>query len=452
MSKRNLYIGVLSFCLMALATQSYALPPGSRMIAPPVFGVLREVIGATLPVVKTNPNCAGVDIQGADAQKCFTGLKPKAGETMRILVTDASVGVRLSGQINRDFQLYDLSMGDAGLSAKRRELATSDIKVPRDCFAIKDEPVGYEITNLNGQVRAEESQIVVCGGGTEQRKGPYRVEGVAMPSDPAGWPRSETTYVSGTARYLAVPDAACPAEFRVKETHCAKSGITYLLNNPSLEEVDLIASKGAITGTEVLEDAQTMQWVLKRRSSGFKADSRWIMKSTFSSIDGCDSIQGLKWHVSSVTDGYQITEKVLSRCGARMAPTPTAIYEVYGQDYFIINCSWSERASERDPRCKQEANDYLNRTRKSSGYFVIVTDRIREGDRLYGGGYVRHTYVRAELTPNDVYMISTSLSPITSDVGCSSAGRGGQADGFEIVRAGGVLWARRYQHMACAVY
>jgi hypothetical protein len=452
MMRKALVVAVLSAILAMAASESLAAPANARMITPPKFGVVREVTGAKLLVVKPNKACAPSDPAAPDGQ-CFAGVRPGTGQTQRVLVIDnARPGDRIGGQINRDYQIYEISQNGAGAQAVRRVHQTSDIMVPRDCFALKDEPVKYTISSVNGETRAEESQFIACGGGPEQARGPYLPQGAAMASDPRGWRRTEDTYITGAPRYLAVPDASCPQEFRVRDGHCAKSAITYLNANASVAEVDLVAAKGAIKGDEVLAREDLSQWVLKRRSNGFKADSRWLDKSMFSLAEGCTAIEGLKWHVSSAADGFMITEKTLSRCGAPIAPAPTALYEVLGADYFILNCSWSDGQAEVDQRCRSQANDFLNRAGKSSGEFVIVSDNLRDNDRLHAGSYVRFTFVRAEMTPMDVTIKRVSTLPSIAAAGCSSAARGGAGDGFMAVRQAGVLWARRYQNMNCAVY
>jgi hypothetical protein len=429
-----------------------AAPPDSRLIAPPEFGVIREVVGADLMVLTPSKTCKPSDSLG-HTDLCFSGVMPKLGETQRVLVLDKPLPGRLLGKINRDYRLFDVSLETSGLKAIQRELQSSDVRVPRECFSLKDEPVGYLISATGNGWRALESQIVSCDGGPREPSGPYRAEGPVLQSDIGGWRRTETLYNEGALRFLAVPDPACPPDYRVREAHCAVSAIDHLKTNPTLKEVDLIAAKGAVTDKQVLGAEGLMQWVLKRRTKGFKADGRWIEKSMLSLVDGCTGLEPLKWHVKADTKGYQISEKVLSQCGARLAPVPSAIYEVYGQDFFILNCSWSDRPEELDPGCKDQASDYLNRARKESGHFVVISDRYRAGDRVFDGGYIRYSFVFAELTPMDVRMKSTSLQNIYGVNQCvhTSSGRGDN-DGFIIVNGGGILWARRYQHMSCTVY
>ena len=452
MKRAPFAIALLSAFLATAPWESHAAPANARLITPPKFGEVREVAGATLHATAPTKSCAPGDATAADGQ-CFPGVRPNAGETQRILVINtARAGDLISGQFNRDFQLYDVSRSDKGLQAVRRELQTSDVMVPRDCFALREEPVKYTIAAQSEGMRATESQMVVCGGGPQQPRGPYRTDGPPMPSDPRGWRRTEVTYVSGAPRYLAVLDNACPQEFRLRDNHCARSAISYLTANAGGPEVDLIAAKRPVTPGDALAGEDVSQWVLKRRSNGFKADGRWLQKSMVSQVDGCVGLESVKWHVSGDANGFSITEKILSRCGAPAAPTPTAIYEVYGGDYFILDCSWVDGAKEVDVRCRQQANDFLNRGGKQTGEFVIITDRLREGDRVHAGSYARFTMVRGEMTPMDVTVKRMTPPNITGVAGCTAAGKGGDTDGFLIVRNAGILWARRYQQMACAAY
>jgi hypothetical protein len=444
-------LGLASALVLLFSTGVIAAPPDSRLISPPKFGVVREVIGADLPVLTPTKTCKPADTLG-QTDLCFSGLKPKLGETLRVLVIDNPVPGRLLGKINRDYRLFDVSNEQGVLNAVQRELQSSDVRVPRECYSLKDEPVGYAIIANGNSWRATESQIVSCDGGPRDPHGPYRAEGPVLQSDGSGWRGTEIVFNEGANRFLAVPDPSCASDYRIRENHCAVSAIDHLNANPSIKEVDLIASKGAVADKQILGGEGLMQWVLKRRTKGFKADGRWIAKSMLSSMDGCYGLEPLKWHVKADDKGYQITEKVLSQCGAPLAPVPRAIYEVYGQDFFILNCSWSDRLEELDPSCKDQANDYLNRARKESGLFVVISDRYRSGDRVFDGGYIRYAFVRAELTPMDVTIRRTSLQNIPGVSGCVNTSSRGDGDGFMIVSNGGILWARRFQHMSCTVY
>ncbi|MBS0254312.1 MAG: hypothetical protein JSS36_03640 [Proteobacteria bacterium] len=437
---------------LAGAAPVVAAPAGARLISPPQFGEVREVTGSTLLVVRPGHPCAAADIVGPD-RICLAGIRPQPGEKVAVLVAGAApAGMRIGGQLGRDFQVYDVALGDRGLVATRRTLPTSQVMVPRGCFALRDEPVGYLIQPGGGPPRAIESQLVSCGGGPAEPRGPYRLGGPPMPSDPRGWRATETTYIAGAARYLAVPDAACPQEFRIREMHCARSGISYLKANPAVPEVDLIAVKAPVRGDEVLPREGIMQWVLKRRSEGFKADSRWFSKSMYSPVAECTALESVMWHVAAVPDGFQISEQALSQCGAPFAPVPTAIYEIEGNDSFILNCRWDDNPTRADPACKSQAIDYLRRAGRDVGYFVIINDRYREGDRLFPGSYIRYSVLRGALRQNDIDLHRDTPPAMGGSQGCTATGRGAEADGFVVARAGGILWARRTMRVACPVY
>ncbi|MBU6266468.1 MAG: hypothetical protein KGN34_02935 [Sphingomonadales bacterium] len=444
-------IGRIALLLTLAAAPGIAAPPGARMISPPRYGTIREVIGATLDVVRVGAACAPANVVGPD-RLCLAGPRPRAGETLRVLaVENATPGTRITGDPNRDFRVYAVTRDASGLQVQRQSLPASRVMVPRGCFALAEQPVGYVIHAEAGRLRAVESQLVSCGGGPAQPHGPYQPDGPPLPSDPQGWRPTATLYVAGAPRYLAVPDPACPPQFHIRESHCARSAIAYLDANPSLREVDLVAAKGAVRDGETLPPEVIMQWVLKRRDNGFKADSRWFQKSMVAPENGCTPLEPVSWHVGTNADGFLVTEMLLSRCGAPLAPVPTAIYEVPGADLFLLDCRWSDGPA-TDPACKAQAQEYLRRSGRDAADFLVAPGSVREGDRLYAGGYLPLVIVRAEKQSADITIRRGALPSMRPSAGCTNTGRGGPADGLLIVRAGGILWARRYGQMECAAY
>ncbi|MGZ3305197.1 MAG: hypothetical protein ACXU8U_04990, partial [Asticcacaulis sp.] len=368
-------------------------------------------------------------------------------------LADARPG-RLSGTYGQAFTLYDVRTGPHGLEAFALPFASSKVRVPRDCYALPGEDVGYVFADGDAAT-ATESQYVVCGGGADQPHGPYLPQGPAIASDADGWPASETALIAGQPRYLAVPDGNCPPEFSLRSTHCAIPAIRYLETHPDVPELDLIAAKQAVQPGDRLSGDDIMQWVLKRKPNGFKADGRWFAKSMFTPVSGCYGIDGLRWHVGAVTGGFDITEKTLSRCGAPPAPVPAAVYEAYGEDYYILNCAWDRNGKDGGAGCVAQAGDYLRHEKRKSAIVVVLNQNARPGDHLYDGGYIAYDVARAEMKGDDVRLDridddQTGGVSLSNCVASQTSDR--QAKGFVIVRSLGVAWARAYRWMDCPVY
>lgn len=451
-------LGVLAAFIGFMPAFSFAASQSPDLVRPPVFGTVREVLGRQLPVVTPRVNCPS-QRQPVVGGPCFDSPAFTSQIQQVLAIRDAEDGDRIAGEYGRDFQLYDVSMEGGVLSARPVVLETSDVRVPRDCYALKDEGVAYLIAVRDGAATAQESQHIVCGGGADTPTGPYTPQGLALTSQDSGWPRTERRLAEGLHRYLAVPDKTCPEAFRPRKTHCAKPAVLHMDANPGLKELDLIAAKTSVVGGDVLTDKEIEQWVMKRKSKGYKADSRWFRHSMFTDGNGCWATETVGWHVGTVADGLDITEKAMSRCGAPMAPVPAAVYAVYGDDYVILNCGW-RRNTDIGGACPDKALDHLKYERTTQATFVIVDQEVEVRDRLYGGSYIGFIVATAELTKDGTIKFSTELSRLITtrsifitDPGCKvSAETSEEAEGFVIVRSGGVLRARAYRWMDCPVY
>jgi len=444
--------------LMTSGAQAQSMQP--QLIHPAVFGTVREVTGAILPVVKPRAGCPAKAQPVADGP-CFDAvmghLAPNAGQ-MRVLAVSGSIrdGDRLSGMYGRDLTLYDIRIDNGGLQASALPYQTSGVTVPRGCFALNGEDIGYVISGD----KATESQIVSCDGGPHDPHGPYQPEGPAMASDPSGWHRTETALLAGERRYLAVPGATCDPQYSLKVTYCAEPGVRLMQANPDMKELDLIATRHPVRDGDILIGKEVDQWVMKRKGSkGFKADSRWFDKSTYQGVDGCYGMEDVRWYVEQQQDGLFITEKALNRCGAPMAPVPADIYEAYGDDYFIVDCAdhrgWRDHKDKTDG-CFDQARDYLKKEHRSSATVVVLNERARVDDHLYDGGYVSYDVADVSLDKDgnlhadrlDSYTPSGVSMPNCSVVADGPA----ESHGFVIVRSMGISWARAYAWMNCPVY
>ncbi len=447
------------------------------LIEPARFGVVREVLGAELSIALPRANCP-VKFQPVKDGPCFdkVKLKPAAqGETrvLALLQTGPGDGP-VSGTYGREYQLYDLFPTAEGFQARPLELETSDISVPRDCYALPGEGVTYTIDHRKSGDVAIERQMAVCGGGPHQAHGPYMPEAAPLMSPPnGGWHNTEKLRVQGTLRYLAVPDT-CDAAYSVRVTWCAQPAVSYLITHPDVPELDLIAAHHSVKAGDILTEKDIDQWVMKRKDkpNSFKADGRWFNKSFLTGVDGCTPIESVGWWVTPQADGLYINERALNRCGAPLAPIPTEIWEAYGDDYFIVDCGrdWRDdhsrshkddddkkRGSEAQaPACFDRVLGYLERTRRKTATVVVLNERARLDDRLHDGGYISYDVAEVRITPDKTLSARRIDNFTPSGVymsRCSTVYGGPQeSKGFVIVRSMGISWARAYNWMNCPVY
>jgi len=447
--------------LLALpaVAQAQSVPP--KLIRPAVFGTVREITGDALPLVSAKVGCK---IAPLAKGPCLDGLT-LSDTPLRMLMPARPVrtGDRVSGAYGRDFTLYDAWRGKSGAQLRALELPTSDISVPRNCFSLNGEAVGYGIGVRNGATVAVESQMVSCDGGPRAPHGPYVPEGDPLRSLAGkGWHVTEMLRVAGPPRYLAAP-GKCDPQFSVRTDWCAEPGVRFLQTHPGEKELDLIAAKGPVRAGDVLTGRDLDQWVLKRKGDKFKADGRWFDKSLLTAVDGCAAVEEVRWYVGQDDGpgggiGLFITEKALNRCGAPPAPVPEDIYEAYGDDVFIIDCAqhrWRDRDQKTPDGCFDAARDYLKRTRQVSAYVVVLNQAARIDDHLYDGGYVSYDVARVSIGKDGALEAKREAGylPAIYLRNCATV-NDGQADarGFVIVRAMGVQWARAYARMRCPAY
>ncbi len=452
MARRAWLTGIV-FVALTVPAIAAAQSRQPQLVRPPEFGTVREVIGDTLPVAAPRDRCK---LSAGDL--CADGL-PLGDKPLRVLFVNRPVedNQRLSGPYGRDFRLYDIRRDARGVDARPVELPTSNIQVPRDCYALNGEDVGYGITAKGGAFSATESQIVSCGGGPHEPHGPYTPEGNVIRSEGGRHP-TEMLRVAGQRRYLAVP-GQCDPQYSLRTTWCAVPAITWLQTHPDEQELDLIAAHNAVNAGDILGDKDIDQWVLKRKGDNkFKADGRWFRKSMMTAVDGCWAAEPVRWYVEPGEGGLYITEKALSRCGAPLAPVPSAVYEAYGDDMFIVDCGdnrgWRDRNDKSTDGCFAPARDYLQRSRQKSAHVVVLNQRARIDDHLYDGGYVSFDVAEVKLNgdgPLDVRR--DGYSPYVSLPNCDAVDDGPpESHGFVLVRALGVMWARPYRWMRCPVY
>jgi hypothetical protein len=427
---KNILLGMLA--LAAVAAPGAAFAEKGEMLRRPDFGMVREVVGDAVPLVSFRDNCPAAMHPIADGP-CFDTVKASA-QPLRVLALIAHYreGERVTGEYGRDFQLYDVRQGEKGIEARVVPLPTSEVRVPRDCYVLNGETVGYVLDYAGGNAVAQESQYVICGGGPDRPNGPYRPVGPVVRSDSNGWGRSEIRLAEGAHRYLAVL-GTCDKAYVIRDDHCAKPAVLYMDSHPDVKELDLVAAMVPVQAGDILVDKDIKQWVMKRQSKGYKADGRWFSKSMFSNGNGCWSSEPVRWYIGEVADGLDIAEKAMSRCGAPMAPTPTALFVVYGDDYPIFNCSGDG--------CSAQVLAYMKSGKIKSLSFVAMGDANRRG-RISNGYQVMTADLKDD---NTVKLRSGSIS--VYEGGCTESA-GPDSAGVEVWRN----QARAYRLMECAVY
>ena len=487
-----------SFHLLAGASLLAVLPFGAQaqstqpqLVHPAEFGVVREVTGGRVLTATPRAGCPA-KAQPIPGGPCFDKVATAFTGHARVLGLshDTSKGGRVAGVYGRDYTLYDVTQGTDGLHATALPFATSNVMVPRNCYALNGEDVAY-IIGANGPYVAQESQMVVCDGGAHSPNGPYQPEGPPLTSNAGGWHRSEMALLEGQRRYLAVPGASCDPQYSLKTTYCAQPAVMFMQQNPGTSELDLVAARHAVQDGDILATSEIDQWVMKRKGNkGFKADSRWFDKATLTGQDGCYAVEDTGWYIEQYSDGLYVTEKALNRCGAPAAPVPADTYEAYGDDYFIVDCSehrdWRDRHDfgrgdhdgdhhdnngggdhhdgnaggdhhdDHDAGCFNAAREYLRKSHQSSATVVVLNERARTDDRLYEGSYTSYDVANVSLNDDGSLTSNRVDAYIPSNIymnNCSVLQNGpAESHGFVMVRSMGISWARSYTWMSCPVY
>lgn len=467
-----------SFSTGALTTEALA-QSSPRLIEPARFGQVREVLGAARLVALPQTNCpAAMSVSGSKACWQATVTYMKAQDITKATVVGLDFAPTAGGAFFwGDMGLYSVSLEGAQPHFERLNLPTSDVKVPRYCYALNGEAVTYVFEKRGKVDVAQERQVVVCDGGPQTPSGPYRPEGPTIPAvvpDINSAPLiSEPTYratgeviAEGGIRYLAYPDPNCDKANIVRETLCAAYPIAKLSASPD-KEADMIGAKRAVAEGDALFDGDVDQLVLKKKSKGFKADKRWFEKTYLTEEAGCRAVEGRFYRVKTSDNALWVAEQARNKCGAPPAPTPTEIFEAYGRDMFILYCNEDrhhryERKKGQDGQeggfdaCFDQARDYLHRNHQSSERFLVLNDRARVDDRLFEGGYISYDVAEVSLNREgrmDVRRLN-DYAPSEVYMNRCSAVSGGNADskGFIIVRSMGIQWARPYQYMACPIW
>jgi hypothetical protein len=454
---RGVGLGVLAS--LGAAGAALAQTSEMRLIREPVYGELREVLGGVLPVATPGPKCARAAQlpDGACLDAVLAGMRARGATTGLVLTAPGAsggAGAVISGPIGAAYRLYDVSLAGGGPSFRPVTLATSSVRVPRDCYAI-GRGVDYRLDLRDGQLAAREMQTVSCGGaappiGYGGRRGPPI--GASEPG--ARWPATATVAVLGASRQLAAPRPDCPPEATLRDGVCFAAGIAVLASQPALKELDVIGAKRAVALGVVLTAKETEQYVLKRKvKAGFKADKRWFDKSSLAAPAGCGLTSPVDFEVEP---GDRVHERALAGCGA--PPAPVATYEAYGATLPVVQGNRLGCAEKGEQllgnACFTDVIAWM-RARKIPKAEALVLERpAGPGARIYSGGPVGYSFATVWVNPDGTYKADRkhSYSPNIRSGGCSTVTDGGsEANGLRLTRGDGGVVAQAYQWVACPV-
>jgi len=437
-----------------------AQSPEMRLLREPVYGELRDVLGAVLPVATPNPKCPRPAQlpDGACLDQALAGMKARGATVGRVLTAPGAgngAGTVISGPIGQAYRLYDVSLGGGAPVVRPVTLPSSTVRVPRDCFAT-GRGVDYRLDVRDGQLVAREVQTVSCGGPVPPigYGGPRRPP--IGPNEPGErWPATATVEVLGLPRQLAAPRPDCAPDAVLRDGVCFAAGVAVLAARPDLKELDVIGAKRPVAPGVVLTARETEQYVLKRTRKGFKADKRWFDKSSLAAPAGCGLTSPVDFEVAP---GDQVRERALAGCGAPPAPAPVATYEAYGAVMPVVmgnRPGCAERGEQLlGDACFTDVIGWMRARKIPKAEALVLDGFYRPGARVYGGGPIRSSYATVWVNPDGTYKADRKHS-YSADIrsgGCSNVtDAGGEASGVMLIRADGGVMARAYQWVACPV-
>lgn len=454
-------LGLAVLAATTAAGAAFAQAPDMRLLREPVYGELRDVLGATLPVATPSAKCsrAGLLPDGACLDPVLAGMKARgatAGLALSAPGTGGGAGAVIAGPFGQAYRLYDVSLAGGGPVFRPVSLPTSSVRVPRDCFSA-GRGIDYRLDLRDGQLVAREVQTVSCGGPVP----PIGYGGPRRPPIGAGepgerWPATATVAVFGAPRQLAAPRPDCPPDAVLRDGVCFAAGIAMLTAEPALKELDVVGAKRPVAPGALLTAKETEQYVLKRKNkAGFKADKRWFDKSSLSAPPGCGLTSPVDFEVEP---GDRVHERALAGCGAPPAPAPVAIYEAYGATLPVVQGN--------RPGCAEKGEQLLGnacftdvigwmRARKIPKTEALVLERpYGPGARVYGGGPIGYSFADVWANPDGTFKADRkrSYSAQIRSSGCANVTDAGQeASGLTLVRRDGGVMAQAYQWVACPV-
>jgi hypothetical protein len=436
---------------------------GMRLLRDPIYGELRDVLGASLPVATPSAKCPKPLLlpDGACLDVVTAGMKARGATAARVLTApgaDGGAGITISGPLGQAYRLYDVTLA-GGVRFTPVSLPTSSVAVPRDCFST-GRGVDYRL-EMRGGLVAQELQTVSCGGPVPPigYGGPRRPP-IGADEPGARWPATATVAVFGAPRQLAAPRPDCPPGAALRDGVCFAAAIAALVAAPQLKELDVIGAKRAVVPGDVLTDKQTEQYVLKRTSKGFKADKRWFDKSRLAAPPACGLTTPIDFEVGPAGAGLgeQVRETALAGCGPPPAPAPTALYEAYGATLPVVmgnRPGCAERGEQLlGHACFSEVIAWMKARGIKKGEALVLEWPYGPGARVFSGGEIRFSFAEVWVNPDGTWKADRKrgYAPGIRLEACAAAtGEGGEASGVMLVRDGGGVLARAYQWVNCPV-
>jgi hypothetical protein len=245
-------------------------------------------------------------------------------------------GEVVRGTYGYDFTLYDVTRQAAKFNVAKIEIQTSAVRAPKDCFSLPDEDVFYRMDKRDGNLVAQEMQIVVCGGPVKLSYGGYMAQGATIPAKepPVGqappvtgamWGVTEKRHLIGAQQYLAVKGGNCPKSERLDGNYCAEALLDAFANDPKLSELNVIATEKPVEVGALLPAKDVEQWAVSRKGKGkkakFEVDERWFPGGGLKALPGCVPSGETVYRVVRSGDHLYAREEVLAQCGAPPAPT-----------------------------------------------------------------------------------------------------------------------------------
>jgi len=397
---------VLAAALAALfATADIAVAQESRLVQGPRYGTVRRALGETLLLAEQKPNCP------ANAQLAPNLCFDEAIAAMRSsrLTSASAIALGPVGAVRNE--IYDLSANGSAYTATLREDGRSGVLVPRNCFALPNEGVRYEVTRLPNARAALESQLIVCDGAAPPQ--PWRASGASIPAAPLAlgaansaaeptWPPTSTPTLRGDPAPFASSNPACPAEAVLRDRLCYAAPIAQLEADPNLREVSVLgANVQAQAGMTV---QRVDQYVVRQRRNRVTVDERWFDRSLVATPDGCSNTGAAEYLISENAGAFFATPIQRARCGPPLAPAPVAVYEFYGNETFLVtpgSCAQEARLRGGDA-CFSQVMAYMRQTGQRDVQVVSLDGNYAPSTVVpfRGGGRIRYDVLIVTASPD----------------------------------------------------
>lgn len=321
----------------AIATPAWAQAPG-KLIEAPKYGALKRVLGDLLAVAQADPGCPE-PLRLAD-NLCFAdAIAIAKGANLTALPV---LGRTADGRNN----LYDLRLIEDAFAVEPRADARTGVRVPRPCYALPREGVGYTaISTYDGRTLAQESMLVVCDGPAPPPPWPAQIATIPDIAPQLGrppvsfadtWPPVSRPLVQGAPQPIAGFDPSCPAAAVLRDGICFDAAIRALEANPALKEVKTFAVKADLRAGARL--AATDQYKIKRKRDQIVADKVFFEDTISLAIpEGCVGAAPTEIVMVRGQDAAMYAQAVTEAlCGPPPAPKPIAIYEIVGRELPLV--------------------------------------------------------------------------------------------------------------------